>query len=54
MLLIITYDKNYASIKNAQMRIRVLEGDLFKEQKPSIAAKQSHFQCNTFSGVFAG
>lgn len=44
MLFIITYDKNYAAIKNAQMRICVVEGDLFKEQKASIAAKHGHFQ----------
>lgn len=33
MLFIITYDKNYASIKNTQMRICVVEGGLFKQQK---------------------
>lgn len=44
MLFIITSDKNYAAIKNAQMRIRVVERDLFKEQKASIAAKHGCFQ----------
>lgn len=53
MLFITTYDKNYASIKNAQMRICVVEEGLFKEQKASFAAKQSHFPCNAFSGIFA-
>lgn len=51
MLFITTYDKNYASIKNAQMRICVVEEGLFKEQKASFAAMQSRFPCNAISGV---
>jgi len=54
MLFIITYDKSYTSMKNAQMRVCFVEGDLCKEQKASIAAKRSHFQCSTFSGIFEG
>lgn len=54
MLFIITHEKNYASIKNGQMRICVVEGDLFKAQKAFISAKQSNFQSDTFSGMFAG
>lgn len=53
MLFITTYDKNYASIKNVQMRICVVEEGSFKEQEASFAAKQPHFPWNAFSGIFA-